>query len=205
MKQITLDHSFTPEVSSFDKEKGFWGCLQGFWLTVYCQRLAAELCRNMEKGNRSVLSAAAFLFQDETCNIPNTVNREKGAGLKLWSKLLHNYWLLFLKLLTGDPQIVGLSERNEIPASRRSNLNNLGEELERYCHSDGEKLWHIMWEVGILLGLCTSSHMKELLLPTYGCHSSENFLNSIISPFLTVTLRSVSPRNWHLNSATPWH
>lgn len=37
----------------------------------------------MEKGSRSVLFAAAFLFQGETYNIPDTVNREKGVGLKL--------------------------------------------------------------------------------------------------------------------------
>lgn len=74
---------FTPVASSFDKEKAFWGCLQGFCPTIYSLRLAAQLHRNMEKGSRSVLFAAAFLFQGETYNIPDTVNREKGVGLKL--------------------------------------------------------------------------------------------------------------------------
>lgn len=117
--------SFTPEVSSFDKEKGFWGCRQGFWLTVYCLRPAAQLYRNMEKGNRSVLSAAAFLFQGETCNIPTTVNREKGVGVKLRSKLFKNYCLLLLKLLTGDPQIVGLSERKETTCFQKEQFEQI--------------------------------------------------------------------------------
>lgn len=47
---------------------------------MYGLKLAAQLHRNMEKGSRSVFFAAAFLFQGETCNIPDTVNREKGVA-----------------------------------------------------------------------------------------------------------------------------
>lgn len=55
-------------LSSLNK-KGFWGCLQCFWLTGYHLRPAAQLYRQMEMGNRSVFTAVAFLFQGETCNI----------------------------------------------------------------------------------------------------------------------------------------
>lgn len=60
-------------------------------------------------------------------------------------------------------------------------------------------------EVWILLGVCTSSdfslHMKGLLLSVCGCQSSDTSQQHCIS-VLKVTLSSVPPCNWHLNSAT---
>lgn len=81
--------------------------------------------------------------------------------------------------------------------------------MERYCHSDKDKLLHIMWEVGILLGLCTSSHfslhIKGLLLPNLWLPLFRNLPQQHHLPLLMVTLRSVSPCNWHLNSASSQH
>lgn len=180
--------SFTPEVSSFDKKKGFWGCLQGFWLTVCCLRLAAQLYRNMEKGNRSACSSFFFPRVRHAISLIQWIEKKE----QNWSydpscsRITVSCFLNYYNWWPTNSRFVREKGNYLLPEGAIW-TSNLGEEMERYCHSDREKLLHIMWEVGILLCVCASSHfslhIKELLLPTYGCHSSETFLNSIMSLF----------------------
>lgn len=74
-------------------------------MTGYHLRPAAQLYGHLEMGHRSLFTALAFLFQGETCNILASMSRERGVGLKLFSKLLKNYCLLLLQLLAGNPPL----------------------------------------------------------------------------------------------------